>query len=252
MIQRARRGIDRIGAGRLTGVTEGETFVMWIETSWRKALLTLTAMLAIAAFAGCGSKSDNSGATGAAASQSDATQSNETGSTGGSSTANGGTGSDSGDEQSTGGTSSAGSDSKPVPADTKGTEPPPVQLLAGDLSGVFVSRPKVIISRTEKQWTALQKRIFSHGVEQRSAVGTDFNTRQVVGIFMPKQPPGTLTDITGIRQQKGKIIVYATRIRPGKGCKHPAYKTRPFHIVDTRQMAGKPVVVLETILSSPC
>lgn len=237
---------------------------MRIKTSSRHALAALAAILAIAAFAGCGSKSGNNntgGASSGTTATSGATQASGSGTTGasGSSGASGhsgkqGSGTSSGKSSggATGGTSGGAAGTKPAPADTKGTEPPPIQLLAGELSGIIVSKPTVIVVHSEKKWEALQKRIFSHGVKPRPVSGTDFSTRQIIGLFMPKQPPGTLMSITRISQKNGKLIVTAAKIKPGKNCKRPAYKTNPFHLVDTRQMVGRPEVVLETVASSPC
>lgn len=131
-------------------------------------------------------------------------------------------------------------------------EPPPVQLQTGDRSGYIVSKPKVVIIRSNKELKAVTKRLYSRGVNSETVAPIDFRTRQAVLVQFPKQPKGTLMQIQDIHELNGKIPVRAARLLNGKGCKTADYRPNPYNLVETRIMKGTPVLKIENIRTSEC
>ncbi|MBJ7355205.1 MAG: hypothetical protein JHC98_10315 [Thermoleophilaceae bacterium] len=130
------------------------------------------------------------------------------------------------------------------------TEPPPVSLQQGERSGYNVSKPTIVIARSQSELNSLKKKLKAKGVSTEIAP-VDFKTRQAVAVVFPKLPPGTLTQISDIHEEDGKIVVTAVRVEPGKGC--PTGKsTNPFSIVETRTMKGTPTLKIQKVNNSPC
>lgn len=137
-------------------------------------------------------------------------------------------------------------------SDAADPEPPPVQVLVGNETGVRVNEPTVIVVRSEKEFKALEKRQFSKGTDKQSILSTDYKNRQILGLFLPKSPKGTLLTITSVAEENGNIVVKAVKIIPGKGCDVGDYVARPFHIVETRKMAGTPKIELSDMKQPAC
>lgn len=162
-------------------------------------------------------------------------------------------------EDSAGVTPVAGSNDVPdaVGGSTDGTitnEPPPVQVLSGLETGKRVSKPTVIVVRSRSQYQSLLKQHFSNGVKKADLPGTDFKSRQVVALFVPKQKAGTQLFIDGINEDRKnkKVIVKAVLMPPGEGCDTKGQPRYPFHFVETRTMVGDPVLKLERQRQSGC
>jgi hypothetical protein len=142
---------------------------------------------------------------------------------------------------------------KKVEEQTFSKEPPPVQILVGNTTGYHVNKPTVIVAKTAKEFSAMKKMHFSHGVKKEPTAPVDLKTRQVVGLFMPKNRPGTEAVVTDVHEEGDTIVVSGIKLLPGENCKYSGPKTRPFHFVETRKMkATKIRVKVETQKSSPC
>lgn len=134
-------------------------------------------------------------------------------------------------------------------------EPPPVEILTGDFSGIHVTVPTVMIAHTLAARKALFKRHFSHGVKVDPHVAsTNFKDRQLVGVFFPKSPRGTLAIVADVHQEGKQAVVTVVKLTKGKGCKTSGPSPRPFHVVETRKMnfSGKPVVRIDVQPGSDC
>lgn len=133
---------------------------------------------------------------------------------------------------------------------TYSEEPPPVNLQQGERSGYDVSKPTVVIARSNSDLKAMKKKIKASGVSTEIAP-VDFKTRQAVLVQFPKLPGGTLTQITDIHEEDGKIVVSTVKLNPGEGC--PKGKAgNPFSIVETRAMKGTTKLEIKTINNSAC
>lgn len=206
--------------------------------SMRLALLFCAALIGGAAITGCGSDDDAT------------TQTAEIGSTG------------AGGEENTDVTASKGAtqeaqDPEDSNKDTNrvSKEPPPVQILTGNYTGVIVDKPTVMIIQSSKARKAMLDEIFSKGVKrQPSVAGSVFKDRQQVGLFLPKSPKGSVVVITDVHQEGDRVVVTAVELTNGKGCKNAGAKPRPFHVVETRKMISteKPIVKITKQKSSPC
>lgn len=202
--------------------------------SVRFAIAICAVVLGVVALAGCGSDSNNSA-----------------GSSGSTGAINEGQGSNDAD------TNIKPADPNDANKDTNAisSEPPPVEILTGDDTGIQVEAPTVIIARTSAESKALLKRHFSHGVKvDRNMAGTNFKDRQIVGVFLPRSARGTLAIITDVHQEGDHAVVTAVRLTKGKGCKAAGPRPRPFHIVETRKMdfSAKPVVKIDVQEGTPC
>jgi hypothetical protein len=134
-------------------------------------------------------------------------------------------------------------------------EPPPVQILTGNYTGVIVKKPTVMIVQSDKARRSMLNEIFSHGVKrQPNVAGSNFKDRQQVGLFLPKSPKGTVVVITDVHQDGDHVVVTGVELTNGDGCKNSGAKPRPFHVVETRKMTstGAPVVRLSKQAASPC
>lgn len=142
-----------------------------------------------------------------------------------------------------------------VKGSTDGTaaEPPPIQVLSGSDTGVRVDEPTVVIVQSNADLKKLTKE-HAKGGDTDEIMGADFKTRQLVGVFVPKQPAGTQLVIDSVQENKSKdlIIVKATMLAPGKGCSTKGYPPYPYQIVNTRKMAGEPKLELEKGSQSGC
>ncbi len=133
------------------------------------------------------------------------------------------------------------------------SEPPPIQLIGGAKSGVRVSEPTAIVihdSAALKKLAAQNAR----GGDKSPLSATDFETRQIVGAFVPKQKAGSQLVISSVQEdtKRDLVIVKAVLLGPGKGCKVGRAGRYPYQIVDTRKMDGKPVLELERGSQSAC
>lgn len=202
------------------------------QSRLRSAALMLAALLMLAAFAGCGDDKDSGAETGKGA---------PPGVTG---------------DEAGGFTVEAGKqrDPKDIAEEKKNfsDEPPPIQILSGDDTGYRVKKPTVVIARTAKEFAAMRKKHFTHGVKRENTAPIDFKDRQIVALFMPEVRKGTLIVIIDVHEAGGGVVVKATRLLPGKGCKTAKFKPHPFHMVETREMKGNPKLQLEDTKSSPC
>jgi predicted small secreted protein len=132
-------------------------------------------------------------------------------------------------------------------------EPPPVQISTGDKSGINVSKPKLYLVNSTSEMRSLKKDIFSNGVKRQTIAPSDFKTRQVVGLVMPKQPKGTLVIISDVHQVGNSIVVGTVRLLRGKGCSTAPYRPNPYHLVETRKMTANSLKLeIKDSASSPC
>lgn len=120
-------------------------------------------------------------------------------------------------------------------------EPSPVQVLSGDKSGVRSEKPKIFVVRTQKEYNAMMKQHFSHGVKKQPVAPTDWATRQHIGVFFPEEKKGTIVQVVDVSESKDgeKMLVRVAVLTPGKGCGVPSYTPRPFSIVETRKMSAE-------------
>ncbi len=132
------------------------------------------------------------------------------------------------------------------------SEPPPIQILTGEDTGYRVNGPTVVVAQSKSEFKKMVKTHFSHGVKRQDIVPIDYSTRQLVGLFLPQSKPGVLIVITDISEVDARIVVKATRLLPGKGCKTGGKRLHPFHIVETRKMKGTPKPVIVDQRASPC
>lgn len=134
-------------------------------------------------------------------------------------------------------------------------EPVPIQIAMGLDGGVRVKEPTPVVIQDRKALASVVKKLNSKGADA-SVPGTEFDNRQLVAVFMPKQKAGTQLAISTVEQdEKQKMIkVSATLLSPGKGCKIPkGDKTSyPYQVVQTRKMEGSPYLELEKQSQSPC
>lgn len=133
---------------------------------------------------------------------------------------------------------------------TYGEEPPPVNLQQGERSGYKVSKPTIVIARSNSELNAMKKKIKAKGVSTAIAP-VDFKTRQAVLVQFPKLKPGTLTQISSVNEGDGKIIVKTVKLTPGAGCPK-GDATNPFSVVETRAMKGTPTLEVQVVANSPC
>lgn len=160
-------------------------------------------------------------------------------------------GSDS-EETASGPTGATPAASKPTAAE--GVQPPPIQLLSGNNTGVKVNKPTVYVLHKQRELTELMTRhADGAGVSPASLSAGDYNTRQTVAVFLPQTAVGTSLFIDNVSPENGKIVVKAVKVEPGKGCKLKGKKARPFAIVDTSRMTEKSTkLVLTTQPNTPC
>ena len=125
-------------------------------------------------------------------------------------------------------------------------EPPPIQVLSGIDTGVRVDEPTVIVVQSDAALKKLTKE-HARGGDTDTIMGADFKTRQLVGVFVPKQEAGSQLSISSVQENKSKdqIIVKASLLSPGEGCKTKGYPPYPYSIVNTRKMTGEPKLVIE-------
>lgn len=162
----------------------------------------------------------------------------------------------------TGGTSEATSDgqsAKDVPDEREGVEtnpntiePPPIQLATGGDTGYVVDKPTVVIVNSQREYNSLKKRHTSNGLRDTSLTAVNFASGQVVALFMPTSAPGVLVQIADVQENASTIDVKAIKLLPGTGCKAPKTRQRPYNIVETRRMKGRPQLELVSQRSSPC
>lgn len=138
-------------------------------------------------------------------------------------------------------------------------QPPPVQILSGNDTGV---RPtdgdvKLIVARSSKEMKSLLKEQFSNGVKKEPIPETDYKTRQTVGAFATKQKTGSSLTIIDVYPDKGgkSFTVEAVLMVPPKGCKYgegAKSSVRPFNVVESARMSGEPKLALERKTASSC
>lgn len=133
-------------------------------------------------------------------------------------------------------------------------EPPPIQILNNNETGKRVKEPTAVVVQSRGQYQKLLKQHFSKGTSGNEPPGTDFATRQVVAVFIPKEAPGTQFYISGVNEDKknNKILIEATVMPPGDNCKPGKAPSYPVHFVETRKMSGEPELKLETQQQSAC
>jgi hypothetical protein len=155
--------------------------------------------------------------------------------------------------------SAAKSDSGPSGASgqatvAKGVQPPPVQLLSGNETGIKVNKPTAYVIHTQTGLTALlAKHSAGKGVSSASLSAGDYKTRQTVAVFLPATKNGTSLYIDNVSPKDGKIVITAVKVPPGEGCKVGPKKARPFAIVDTARMTEKSTkIVLTSQPNGPC
>lgn len=129
-------------------------------------------------------------------------------------------------------------------------EPPPVQLQSADKSGYKVSKPTIVMVRSESELSDIKAKLKTTGVNPEVAP-VDFKTRQVVTVVFPKLPAGTLTQVVDIHEAKGKIIVSAVKVTPGKGCAG-GKQNNPWAMVETRAMKGETTLTVSEVSNAPC
>ena len=132
-------------------------------------------------------------------------------------------------------------------------EPPPVQILNSNETGKRVSKPTAIVVQSRPDYQKLLKQHFARGTSGTEPPGTDFATRQIVAVFIPKEAPGTQFFIGAVNEDKKnkKILIEATVMTPGDGCKAKG-AAYPVHFVETRKMSGEPKLKLDEQAQSPC
>lgn len=133
--------------------------------------------------------------------------------------------------------------------------PPPVQLLSNNSTGIKVSKPKVEVIRTKKDFNALTKEHFARGIDEQTVIPPNFKDRMAVAVILPKSEPGTLVQIGDIQEKDGKVVVKAVEVVPGKGCsdgKGKGMTFRPINIVETAMMEGEAKLELETQAGTDC
>lgn len=163
---------------------------------------------------------------------------------------------------STGGTSetaSEGQTAKDIPDEREGVEtnpdvvePPPIQLATGGDTGYIVDKPTIVIVNSQREYNSLKKRHTSNGLRDTSLTAVNFASGQVVALFMPTSAPGVLVQIADVQENASTIDVKAIKLLPGSGCKAPKTRQRPYNIVETRRMKGRPQLELVSQRSSPC
>lgn len=131
-------------------------------------------------------------------------------------------------------------------------ESPPVQILSGDDSGFRVEKPTVVVAKSDTDLKSLRARHFSKGVPREDFAPVDFESRQIVGLFLPVEPRGTIVIVADVFEEGGKTVIKAKRLLAGKGCKTSKTKPRPFHIVETRKMKGQPRLSLQDERDAAC
>jgi hypothetical protein len=136
----------------------------------------------------------------------------------------------------------------------KGVQPPPVQLLSGNETGIKVNKPTAYVIHTQTGLTALlAKHSAGKGVSSASLSAGDYKTRQTVAVFLPATKNGTSLYIDNVSPKDGKIVITAVKVPPGEGCKVGPKKARPFAIVDTARMTEKSTkIVLTSQPNGPC
>ncbi|MBJ7348552.1 MAG: hypothetical protein JHC87_08290 [Thermoleophilaceae bacterium] len=128
----------------------------------------------------------------------------------------------------------------------------PVQIGGGGDAGNTVGKNTVVVIRSQKQFDAIQKKIFSNGTKARPFAGTDFKTRQMYVVFLKPKPNGAATQITEVRTKNGKITVRAINAPAGEGCPGATKKTHPYSIVETKRIPGTAVVKIDNQTNPPC
>lgn len=133
-------------------------------------------------------------------------------------------------------------------------EPPPVQILTGDKTGVRGGKPVVIVAKSRSEFNDMLARHFSKGTKKEFIAETDFKTRQIVGVFAPTQRSGSVLSVTDVYPNEGKdsFTVEAVLLVPPKNCKLRKGSPRPFNIVESSRMAGEPVLKVNTQENSGC
>lgn len=133
------------------------------------------------------------------------------------------------------------------------SEPPPIQISTGDISGFKVAKPTVIVVKDINGFKSLKKRIFSHGVKQDNVADIDFKTRQAVALIMPKLQKGTIIVITDVHQEGNKIVLLVVKMLPGKNCAKPKYTPNPYQVVETRKMTPNTTTIkMKTNVAGAC
>lgn len=134
-----------------------------------------------------------------------------------------------------------------------GPQPPPIQVSTGNQTGVHVSKPTVYLIHSQRDYTALLARHNkASGVSSASLPSTNFKQRQIVGVFAPKNVPGTTLYVDSVQPTGGKIVVDAVLLKPGAGCHIEGKTARPYAIVDTGRMKGDATLKLTRQRQSPC
>lgn len=128
----------------------------------------------------------------------------------------------------------------------------PIQIGGGGDAGNTVSKDTVVVVRSQKEFDAIQKKIFSNGTKARPFASTDFKTRQMYVVFLKPKANGGATQITEVRTKDGKITVRAVSAAAGKGCPGATKKTHPYSIVETKRIAGTAVLKIDKQDSPPC
>lgn len=131
-------------------------------------------------------------------------------------------------------------------------EPPPVQIQSGNVSGYKVNKPTAVIVNSLKEQKALRAKVYAGDIPSSPWAATDYATRQMVGVFMPKSPKGSLIAVSDIFQNGQVIKIKTVQLLRGEGCKASGSRPNPWQVVETRKMSGTPVVQLVTQKSSPC
>lgn len=134
--------------------------------------------------------------------------------------------------------------------ETYSEEPPPVQLQSGDRSDFKVKEATLELAHSQKELNAIIRKL---GIKSSDVAPVDFKTRQVVLVQLPKQPRGTLMQVSDVSVQNGVVTARAVALAPGKNCPAVKYSPNPFNVVETRKMTETDSkVVVEQMKSSPC
>lgn len=133
-------------------------------------------------------------------------------------------------------------------------QPPPVQILYGDKTGIRTDEPIVRVVRSHADMKKLKKEHFSKGLREDFVAETDYKTRQIIGVFAPKQRPTTVLTVVDVYPNKDKnsFTVEAVLLVPPKDCDLPKGSPRPFNVVESALMKGEPVLKLKKQEASSC
>jgi hypothetical protein len=111
---------------------------------------------------------------------------------------------------------------------------PSIQTIVTDAMSQ-VESPRQAVARTPAEWTTLWR---EHAGET-AAPKVDFGSRTVVAVFLgTRNTAGYVVEITGLRQDKGALVVEWRERRPARDRVSAQVITSPAHIATIPKFAG--------------